>query len=411
VRVAAGITGLDLTPPAPETYRLPWEADGLYFAVREPFTSRTSQATIVFSRLNARQPLVPRSHMPENGVIFSHGIESDYVAFNSGAVVTGHAPHICGCAEPGLGLPCDPASTPGPSQGARWRRMAMDRRASMRVKTSGATLSVHHHAGEGVPIVLLHGGPGFGDYLGPAAELLSPPHWVIGYDQRGTGQSSRAGPYHFRDHVEDLNDLRRHLAVDRLHLFGHSWGGLLAPFYAKAYPQHVASLVLCCSIANTGPAFAALEQQALADRVIKRLRTPATVWWYLVSQVPGLADTGYQNLIRLAVPYYYARPEQAPPFAGADRISKRGGDLTMVSVNATDSSFLRQLPLEAPVIVLQGRHDVFLETHALLLERFPHARSVWVEDAGHFVWHEQPDIFRQTLLSFYGQSSTTPPAA
>lgn len=88
VRVTAGLTGLDLTPPAPETYRLPWEADKLYFAVREPFTSRTSQATLVFGKLNAHRPLRLRSYMPENGVIFSDGIESDYLSFNAGSVAT-----------------------------------------------------------------------------------------------------------------------------------------------------------------------------------------------------------------------------------------------------------------------------------------------------------------------------------
>lgn len=86
--VTAGITGEDITPPAPETYRLPWEADELYFAVREPFTSRTSQANLVFGKLTARQPLVVRSYMPEGGVIFSDGIEADYVSFNAGAVAT-----------------------------------------------------------------------------------------------------------------------------------------------------------------------------------------------------------------------------------------------------------------------------------------------------------------------------------
>jgi NAD kinase len=88
VRVAAGVTGLDLTPPAPETYRLPWESSELTFAVREPFTSRTSQATLVFGKLDARRPLTIRSYMPENGVIFSDGVEADTLAFNSGAVAT-----------------------------------------------------------------------------------------------------------------------------------------------------------------------------------------------------------------------------------------------------------------------------------------------------------------------------------
>ena len=65
------------TPPAPETYRLPWEADALYFAVSEPFTSRGSQAGLVFGKLTAQQPLVVRSYMPKGGVIFSDGIEAE----------------------------------------------------------------------------------------------------------------------------------------------------------------------------------------------------------------------------------------------------------------------------------------------------------------------------------------------
>ncbi len=88
VRVAAGVTGAEITPPAPESYRLPWEADELYFTVREPFTSRTSAATLVFGKLTPRQPLVLHSYMPENGVIFSDGVEQDYLSFNAGAVAT-----------------------------------------------------------------------------------------------------------------------------------------------------------------------------------------------------------------------------------------------------------------------------------------------------------------------------------
>ena len=88
VRVAAGVTDAALAPPAAEAYRLPWEADELYFTVREPFTSRTSQANIVFGKLGPQQPLVLHSHTPENGVIFSDGVEQDYLQFNSGAVAT-----------------------------------------------------------------------------------------------------------------------------------------------------------------------------------------------------------------------------------------------------------------------------------------------------------------------------------
>lgn len=66
----------------------PWDASFLQFAVREPFPSRSSQATLVFGRVDSEQPLKLRSFMPENGVIFSDGIEADYVSFNSGVEAT-----------------------------------------------------------------------------------------------------------------------------------------------------------------------------------------------------------------------------------------------------------------------------------------------------------------------------------
>src|SRR5262249_18310761 len=75
-------------PPPPGNHPPPWEADELYFTVREAFTSRTSQASLVFGKLTPRQPLVLRSYMPEHGVIFSDGLEADFIGFNAGAVAT-----------------------------------------------------------------------------------------------------------------------------------------------------------------------------------------------------------------------------------------------------------------------------------------------------------------------------------
>lgn len=65
-----------------------WNADYLYFSVREPFPSKLSKAEIVFGTVNHACPLKLLSQMPENGVIFSDGIESDYLQFNSGIEAT-----------------------------------------------------------------------------------------------------------------------------------------------------------------------------------------------------------------------------------------------------------------------------------------------------------------------------------
>lgn len=64
---------------------LTWEMEKLFFTVREPFPSRFTQADLVFGEITPNLPLTIRSLMPENGVLFSDGIESDFLEFNSGS--------------------------------------------------------------------------------------------------------------------------------------------------------------------------------------------------------------------------------------------------------------------------------------------------------------------------------------
>jgi NAD kinase len=61
-----------------------WNAGYLTFSVREPFPSKSTGASIIFGRITAASPLRITSQMPENGVIFSDGIESDFLQFNAG---------------------------------------------------------------------------------------------------------------------------------------------------------------------------------------------------------------------------------------------------------------------------------------------------------------------------------------
>ena len=74
--------------PATELNYVPFEKDAkhLMFAVREPFVSRTSQANIVIGKIHEDEILKIESNMPRNGIIFSDGIQQDYLDFNSGTI-------------------------------------------------------------------------------------------------------------------------------------------------------------------------------------------------------------------------------------------------------------------------------------------------------------------------------------
>jgi len=73
--------------PMPETAE-PWEARLLHYTVREPFPSRTSGTELVYGRIEEGQALQLVSQMPEHGVIFSDGVEADFLAFNAGTTAT-----------------------------------------------------------------------------------------------------------------------------------------------------------------------------------------------------------------------------------------------------------------------------------------------------------------------------------
>ncbi len=70
-----------------ESLRMEWESKSLAWVVREPFASRFSQANLVFGTLDQSETLTMESLMPEGGAIFSDGIESDFLDFNSGTTV------------------------------------------------------------------------------------------------------------------------------------------------------------------------------------------------------------------------------------------------------------------------------------------------------------------------------------
>jgi NAD kinase len=84
----AGSQGQQSTVSAQSSFD--WSANHLLFTVREPFPSKTSAASVVFGKVTKEAPLMLTSQMPEHGVIFSDGIEDDFLEFNSGtqAVIT-----------------------------------------------------------------------------------------------------------------------------------------------------------------------------------------------------------------------------------------------------------------------------------------------------------------------------------
>lgn len=138
----------------------------------------------------------------------------------------------------------------------------------LRVRTGALTLD-GEVAGDGPPVVLLHGLTATRRYVVMGSKLLERGGFrVIAYDARGHGESSPApepGAYEYRDLVADLLALLDHTGVERAVLVGNSMGAHTAVAFALAHPERVAALV-CVSPAYDGAPHADLDGwERLAD--------------------------------------------------------------------------------------------------------------------------------------------------
>ncbi len=122
--------------------------------------------------------------------------------------------------------------------------------------------------GQGDPLVILHGGPGAShDYFLPYLLPLARGNKLIFLDERGSGHSQKledpAG-YTVENMVEDVEAVRAALALGKINLLGHSYGGVLAQAYALKYQRNLNRLLLCSTFHSTAKMNAVFQKQLAA---------------------------------------------------------------------------------------------------------------------------------------------------
>ncbi|MDQ2742660.1 MAG: proline iminopeptidase-family hydrolase [Chloroflexota bacterium] len=133
------------------------------------------------------------------------------------------------------------------------------------VPTQEGVISYRNHdlayriAGEGeaegsLPLLVLHGGPGASyDYLRPLENLAQRGRRVIFYDQLGSGRSDHPDDpslWTVDYYVAEIEGVREALGLERIHLLGHSWGGMLGMEYALTQPDGLESFTIASSPAS-----------------------------------------------------------------------------------------------------------------------------------------------------------------
>jgi proline iminopeptidase len=270
------------------------------------------------------------------------------------------------------------------------------------VATAGTRLFVRE-LGEGPPVVVLHGGPGaHHDYLLPYFAWLADEFHLFLYDQRGGGRSRVRRPttIGWRDHVADLETLRREWELDRPALLGYSWGGLLALLYAADHSAHVGALALVAPAAAWGDyqhrfkhEFERRSHSPEVERMRRELEDS-----HLESRDPRAYR---QRRFDLSVAGYFKDPRKArdlTPF----KVQAQAQHHTWASLGGQGPELRRKLvSLRVPTLILHGRHDpIPLEWAEELASVLPTARLHVLEESGHVPYVEQPEETFSTIREF-----------
>jgi pimeloyl-ACP methyl ester carboxylesterase len=246
-------------------------------------------------------------------------------------------------------------------------------------------------AGTGLPVLLLHGGPGLGfDYLRDLADELAKENDVAWYQQRGQAPSAVAGPHTVPTDVDDARRVLDTLGWDKAYVVGHSWGGHLALHVAEALPARVLGVLSVDPLGAVGdgrwPEFDEEIFRRTPESVRARARELDELW-----TKGDIDDALALEGMSLVWPAYFANPEDAPPMPELRMASERSAQMFQ-SINAELPKLEAGLPqIRVPVGFVHGsRSPMPVETSTEAAERIPRAWVDVVEGAGHFIWVEAP---------------------
>jgi len=261
--------------------------------------------------------------------------------------------------------------------------------------------------GSGDPIVVVHGGPGLDHaYLQPGLDALGNRNTLVYYDQRGTGRSTAeltAQAINFDAFVDDIDALRQALGYERVSVLGHSFGALIALGYALRYPDQTRALILM----NPSEPGSRYREQT-ADRQQARATDDTAEEMAALRESEGFAARDAATLsrfYRLAFRSVMRNPDQVEQLALdlSSSTARNGQDVAALlgeSLGQIDW-WDRLREVQAPTLVLHGRHDAPPTDMAQeLAEAFP-LGTLAVLDTGHFPYHEDRDGLLSAVSGFF----------
>ena len=261
--------------------------------------------------------------------------------------------------------------------------------------------------GDGVPLMVLHGGPGVPhNYLNPLS-ALGKDRPVIFYDQLGAGKSDHPDDttlWNIPAFVNRLEEVRRALGIKKMDIYGHSWGTILGTEYTLKYPQRVNCLVLA------SPALSIPRWVKDADSLLTTLPDSVQQTIHQNEAAGTYNSPGYQN----AVMVYYSRylTRKMPWPADVDTtFAEMNEKIYNYMQGPSEFTFTGTLKnfditgrlgqISAPVLFTCGQYDEARPSTVKYYQSLiPGSEMVVIPDAGHLTTQDNPEANNKAVGDF-----------
>ncbi len=261
--------------------------------------------------------------------------------------------------------------------------------------------------GNGTPLLLLHGGPGFPSYYFKALAPLGKDRPVIRFDQLGCGRSDRITDTTLMTidhHIEQIRKLTAKLNLKEFYLLGHSWGTMLGIDYYLRYPDGVKGLIMA------SPCLSAKMWMQDADTLIAEL--PDSIRTTLTQHIAGIPQDSakFVDALNYFNSTFYARKN---PLSADMDSTFAGAGLNVYLYMWGDSEFFATGTLKdfdrtnelkkinVPTLYTTGEFD---EARASTVKYYqsltPHAEFALIKNAGHATMHDNTEENIEVIRKF-----------
>ena len=261
--------------------------------------------------------------------------------------------------------------------------------------------------GKGKPLLIINGGPGMDckgfEYL--AKEIAKKNHQTIIYDQRGTGKSTvktlNNQTITMDLMVEDIENLRKYLKIEKWTILGHSFGGIMATFYAVKHPETIEKIIFSSS-GGVNMKFVNYVSDRIRSNLTKEERDSLEFYQRKRDAGDTSENTNERRAYFLSQAYVYNRSKSTSVSQRMTQINYTVNMLVLqnlqrIRFDCTDSF----ADFKQPVLVLQGKNDIIaIETAAEIAKAFPNSKLVLIDHCAHYGWIDAKKFYFNSIFNF-----------